>query len=201
MSKVPEVKNFLQTIEDLKQRVRRLEREKQLDHAAIISDKKLYLDGDSSDTYWTHNSTDNRIEGYVDNVLVYRSDIGYGEIELEEPKTSLLSLAGTGSSGGWVDLDISSAVDDDVTHVMVQLTFNDSASAGTNVSFWVRNKDDSSSPGPLIVKGNHINSQSNYAWGIIGLDSNDYIQYRLGASGATSANANIYLVGVIRQVT
>lgn len=69
MSKIPKNIDFVDRLKKLEERLQNIERSIHRDHAVIVSDKKLYLDGETGDAYITYNSSSNRIEFYISGTL------------------------------------------------------------------------------------------------------------------------------------
>lgn len=80
MTRVAERINVVERIKRLELRIQNIEREKQIDHSAIVPDKKIYLDGETKLTYLIYNSASNRLEVYVNDGASASTLAGYFDL-------------------------------------------------------------------------------------------------------------------------
>lgn len=121
-------------------------------------------------------------------------------------KTSILTLTNV-SSTGWTDLDVSAQtatgggniISDDAFALLLYVVFSDSASA-TNDTY-IAFRDNGTTDTSAAVDGHHRNNTDARMQVIAHLDSDYIFEYNVGASGANTATAHVYIIGYIEQIS
>lgn len=122
-----------------------------------------------------------------------------------EPAILALNLNNV-SSTGWTDLDVSgytssgtSAISDDAIELVMYVIFNDTGSASNDTYILFRPNGSTYTHG--AVNGGHINNSEGRQQVTILLDNNYIFEYNVAASGASTADAKIYIIGYIEQIS
>jgi len=122
-----------------------------------------------------------------------------------EPVILALNLNNV-SSTGWTDLDVSGytssgtdEISDDAFELVLYVVFNDTGSAANDTYILFRPNGSTYTHG--AVNGNHRNNGEGRQQITIPLDDDYIFEYNVGASGANTADAKIYIIGYIEQIS
>lgn len=107
-------------------------------------------------------------------------------------RTEVLKLEDQGNVN-WTTLSLRDYVTDKTLAVNLHLVFNDSGSAAAESFLTVKNPGDAI--GTMRVNGHHVNDEKSHTTGIINTNNRQEIDYKIGATGADTANCQIFILG------
>lgn len=127
---------------------------------------------------------------------------GRHRVVMLDTRSSILALTNT-SDVAWTDVDVTSlmpaTISADTVALIILAEIRDTGSAATDCSVSFRKNGTTSTA--LVVHGSHINDVYGGGQGIVGIDSNDILEYTVDATGANTADVNAYIVGYIEQLS
>lgn len=124
-------------------------------------------------------------------------------------KEYILAFSTASDQLTWTDIDCTlqsdgvtpTSISSDTIAVILLMSFRDTGSAATTCYLQARLNGSTDDPGQLVVRGGHINSMTNYAQGIVSVDSNMKIEYKRDSTGASTATGDIAIIGYIEQIS